>query len=182
MNHLANSWMSTIWSALLLLVLGFQWISGYWVVGSAYVVAKKKAMTALEVSIAEDLRQQFGLRAAVQVEEQSRLRIVQGMGYGTTFYFTQERNNEKVFFAVVPTDTATIHFATPPTERENDHPLRPLEMRQWFSDYCFEYSSLNLQLPTARSLTYPTKIPLFSVHLPVEPCSAVPTPPPQELS
>jgi hypothetical protein len=166
------------WLFLLLILL--QWVAGRVFIHVVYTARIERMMTVQEEAIAHKLKAEIGVTAHVKILDKEDLQIIQGMGYGAPFLFSEESNGKTQYYTV---DAKSPHglrheykIASPQEEKERSLPKALTE--RLFSDYCFEEHGLLTSIPFFTDNTKTASVLFYRGLLDLAHLS-IPSPPPQ---
>jgi hypothetical protein len=134
--------MRPLFAWLLLFTIVFQQMVGKVYVQIIYSVEIESKMTEKETQIAEALKERSGIDAHVTSNSEDHL--MQRMGYGAPFIFSEEINGETYCFTVEREPVMVTHHVeiTPPLENNERFPTSRILLAKMFSDFCFDDSNL----------------------------------------
>jgi len=165
---------------LLLLLIVAQWVAGRVFINVVYTARIEHMMDARETSIAQKMKAEIGVTANVQIQDKENLEVIQGMGYGAPFLFSEESDGETHYYTV---DSKSPHglrheYKVDQPNNQEDRSAPKTLTERLFSDFCFdEHFILNINpffqegTKTAQPLIFKDLIDLSDL--------SILTPPPQ---
>lgn len=124
---------------LLLLIVG-QWVGGRVFINVVYTARIEHLMDARETAIAQKLKAEIGVTTNVQIQDKDKLEVIQGMGYGAPFLFSEESEGETQYYTV---DSKSPHglrheYKVDQPNNQEDRSAPKTLTERFFSDFCFE--------------------------------------------
>lgn len=132
---------------LLLLLIVTQWVAGRVFINVVYTARIEHMMDARETSIAQKWKAEIGVTANVQIQDKDKIQIIQGMGYGAPFLFSEESDGETHYYTV---DSKSPHglrheYKVDQPNNQEDRSAPKTLTERLFSDFCFdEHFILNI--------------------------------------
>lgn len=117
-----------------------QWIGGRAFINVVYTARIEHLMDAKETAIAQKLKAEIGVTAHVKIQDKKDLKVVQGMGYGAPFLFSEETDGETQYYTV---DAKSPHglrheYKVDQPQNQEDRSAPKTLTERFFSDFCFE--------------------------------------------
>ena len=139
MNKFRQS-LRSIGAWLLILLIVVQWIGGRVFINVVYTARIEHLMNAKETAIAQKLKAEIGITANIKIQDKKDLKVVQGMGYGAPFLFSEETDGETQYYTV---DAKSPHglrheYKVDQPQNQEDRSAPKTLTERFFSDFCFE--------------------------------------------
>jgi hypothetical protein len=125
---------------LLILLIVVQWIGGRVFINVVYTARIEHLMNAKETAIAQKLKAVIGVTANIKIQDKKDLKVVQGMGYGAPFLFSEESDGETQYYTV---DAKSPHglrheYKVDQPQNQEDRSAPKTLTERFFSDFYFE--------------------------------------------
>lgn len=166
---------------LLLLLIVAQWVAGRVFINVVYTARIEHMMDARETSIAQKLKAEIGVTANVQIQDKDKIQVIQGMGYGAPFLFSEESDGETHYYTVdskSPLGLRHEYKVDQPNSQEDRSAPKTLTERL-FSDFYFE-EQFTLHITSVFDEGIKTVQPLIFQDLIDLSTLSILTPPPQQ--
>ena len=181
LNHFSQT-MQPICGWLLILLIFLQWVGGRVFINVVYTAKIESIMNEKESAIAQKMKARLGITAHIKIQEKEDLNVIQGMGYGAPFLFSDEENGETSYYTV---DAKSPHgmrheYRVDQQPNQEDRSAPKTFSERFFSDFCFEEHALLEVNPlhfahtkTAQPLTFEDLIDLSNLSTPKPPPQGV---------
>ncbi|WP_148270550.1 hypothetical protein [Haliscomenobacter hydrossis] len=163
---------------LLVLLIFTQWVGGHVFINVVYTARIESIMNEKESAIAQKLKAEIGVTAHITIQKKEDLNVIQGMGYGAPFLFSEEENGETSYYTVDPKSPHGIRqeYKVDQQPNQEDRSAPKTFTERFFSDFCFEEHALLEVNPlhfdytkTAQPLTFEDLIDLSNLSTPKPP-------------
>lgn len=164
-----------LWAGFFLLILSLQWIGGVLYVKLSFSSWVKREMNEAELLVAQQLEEEYGLQAEVNILDEEEQRFLLKMGYATPFLFSSEEGDQKDYYTLhsdMPQKISTdimLDLAGP----DDQEGKALLNLDKLFSPYIINYAtgqSLSEILSMTNSVfTYHSLRDQFDVRVPSPP-------------
>lgn len=165
---------------MLLLLIVAQWVGGRVFINVVYTARIEHLMDAREAAIAQKLKAEIGVTANVHIQDKDKLEVIQGMGYGAPFLFSEESDGETHYYTVdskSPHGLRHDYKVGQPQDQEDRSAPKTLTER-FFSDFCFEEQLLLEVKPLVHTVSKVVQPLIFKDLIDLSEPSIL-TPPPQ---
>ena len=179
LNHLRQT-MRPICAWLLVLLIIMQWVGGRLFINVVYTARIESIMNEKESAIAQKMKAELGVTAHIQIQEKEDIEVIQGMGYGAPFLFSEEENGETSYYTVDSKSPYGIRHEYKVDQQHNqeDRSTPKTFSERFFFDFCFEENAL-LEVNSAQFDHAKTAQPIAFQDLIDLSNLSTPKPPPQ---
>jgi len=129
---------------LFILLIFMQWVGGRVFIHVVYTARIESIMDAKETAIAQKMKAELGVTAHIKIQKKEDIKVIQGMGYGAPFLFSDEENGETNYYIVdSKSPNGTRHeYKVNAQQNQEDRSAPKTFTERYFSDFCFEEHAL----------------------------------------